>query len=252
MQVETAAIDENANLSPEDRAVSKSPLFRLPPELRRTIFSHCLVSRYPILWPSDNCRTGLTPALLATCKKIYGETAPLLYMHNTLHFTHPSDCNMFLWNHNERCAREIRSILLSVADCKDVRHIWTGYLSSSHSYRSLVNDYPELEVLHITLQSRFWELLPGDVIDKYRRWHGDRGLKELAASLEGRVREGADIKILVVQRVVRRDIAALKQAYPRDLLMVRGGRGEVRTRWVNLYRVDVALELVPREEIAGP
>ena len=257
----TAQPEVAAEGPPEDAAVTKSPLFRLPRELRDVIWSFCLIAQDPIRWPSDECNADLTPALLATCKKVKAETLPILYGRNVLNFAHPSDANMFLWVHSGSFDDEVRPLNGQLAtrlllNCRDVDvPVWNTYLGSTSSSRSLLHDYPRLQVLHIVYQTKFWDLIGGDVIDRYRRWQGDRALKSLCQALDEHANVGADIKVLVVQSVPRQDIASLKAAYPRDLLLVRNANGaagrEVRTRWTQLYRADVALELRPLDELSA-
>lgn len=81
------------------KSVANSRFFRLPREVRQHIYNLTLLTPWPILWPSLTNDAGLTPQLLCTNKKVYEEALPTLYQ-NTLNFIHPSDANMFLWNHN--------------------------------------------------------------------------------------------------------------------------------------------------------
>ena len=274
---DVAMVDDNSEVSaqesedamvvelpPGEKAIANSPLFRLPREIRDIIWSLCLVSSRPIRWPSRSCTAGLAPVLLATCQKIHSETISILYERNTLNFSHPSDANMFLWVHagsdNDGVEKPFNGQMVMKLELTcmdyDVRMLWTGYLGSTSLNRSIMHDYPHMKVLHITVRSHFWDGLHGDVIDRYRRWQGDRNLRELFQAMDGRIPKGTEVKIMLIHRVPRIDLAALKSAYPRDLLLVRDldgvARGEVRTRWTPLYLAEAALELRPVEEFLGP
>jgi len=63
--------------------------------------------------------------------------------------------------------------------------------------------------------------------------------------------EAADVKVLVVNTLPARDILSLSRAFPGEFLRVRGGGGEVRTRWIRMLKAEVALELAPIEEFQG-
>jgi len=68
--------------------------------------------------------------------------------------------------------------------------------------------------------------------------------------MEGKT-EAQDVKVLVVNTLPVRDIVSLLRAFPGEILRVRGGGGEVRTRWVRMLKAEVALELAPIEEFQG-
>lgn len=269
-QSSVAVMGSEAEVEMLPKSVAASPLFRLPRELREIIWAYCLVGQWPILWPSETNDTGLAVQLLRVCHTIYSEAAPMLYSNNTLNFQHPSDANMFHWAHNERLGisnsgdaeqysmsnisilspgKTITRLLLNIRD-RDVRLLWTAYLGSSSPIRSLLHDYPNLQTLHVTLQSRYWDLFPGTPEDKFRRWTQDRSLKEVCLNMEGKT-EAPDVKVLVVNTLPVRDIVSLLRAFPGEILRVRGGGGEVRTRWVRMLKAEVALELAPIEEFQG-
>ena len=102
LQSSVTAMGSESEVEMLPKSVAASPLFRLPRELRETIWAYCLVGQWPILWPSETNDTGLAIHLLRVCQPIYDEAAPILYSNNTLNFQHPSDANMFRWAHNER------------------------------------------------------------------------------------------------------------------------------------------------------
>jgi hypothetical protein len=269
-QSSVAVMGSESEVEMLPKSVAASPLFRLPRGVRENIWSYCLVGQWPILWPSETNDTGIAVHVLRVCHTIYSEAAPILYSNNTLNFQHPSDANMFHWAHNERLGisndngaeqysmsnnsilspgKTITKLLLNIRD-RDVRLLWTAYLGSSSPTRSLLHDYPNLQTLHVTLQSRYWDLFPGTPEDKFRRWTQDRSLKEVCLNMEGKT-EAPDVKVLVVNTLPARDIVSLLRAFPGDILRVRGGGGEVRTRWVRMVKAEVALELAPIEEFQG-
>jgi len=242
-----------------DKSVASSPLFRLPRELRERIYSYCLSFRYPTLWPADRCSSALQVQLLRTCRTILNEAAPLMYAANMLHFQHPSDCNMFLWAHNPDLGRLVSKIMLQLKD-RDVRPLWTPYLGSTTTHRSLLNDYPRLQTLHVKYKSSFILVLGGTLEERFRRWDGDRHLRDLCLSLEGRTPEGCDVKVLVCTRMAGRDVQHLVRAFPEDFTTASRSISDydegiiVRTLWRPIFRANVALELEgsPMERIMGP
>jgi len=116
--------------------------------------------------------------------------------------------------------------------------------------RSLTNDYPALQTLHITLTSRYWDFVPGSLEDKFNRWAQDKVLRELALNLE-KCADRADVRILVVHSLPLRDVITLLRAFPNDIFRVAGGSGEIRTKWLPFMKLEVALELQPNEEFEG-
>lgn len=143
-------------------------------------------------------------------------------------------------------------MLLNIRD-RDLRPIWTGYLGSTSPIRSLLNDYPHLHTLHITFSSRFWDHVPGNVEDRFARWTNDKLLKDLCHALELKASHpsNTEVKILVGHALRKAEIERLMRAFQGELGRVKGGSGEVRTRWVGMMGVEVALELSPIEEFEG-
>ncbi|KAF2423758.1 hypothetical protein EJ08DRAFT_421685 [Tothia fuscella] len=233
-----------------DKATVASPLFCLPRELRSRIYAYCLSQPYAIPWPSDRCAAGLQVQLLRTCSAIFHEAAPMLYSSNMLHFQHPSDCNMFLWVHNPIVARLVTKILIQVRD-KDVRSLWAPYLGSTSVSRSLLNDYPHLQTLHVQLKSSFLLILNANLEERFKRWDMDKHLRDLCLSLEGRTPDTCDVKVLVCTRTSARDVQQLLESFPEDLKKETNvsWRGEddgsitARTAFRPIFRAQVALEL---------
>lgn len=91
--------------------------------------------------------------------------------------------------------------------------------------------------------------MPGGVEDKFQRWTHDRSLRDLCMALDLKAGECADIKVLVSYMLPQREIVQLCKAFGGELFRVKGGVGEVRTRFVPMQsgKVDVQLELSPIE-----
>jgi hypothetical protein len=240
--------DDPLSLSASDASGYSSitelpPLLRLPPELRQRIFSLCLINEHPISWPSPKqSATGLDLALLRTCKTIHEQAARILYERNVLLFRHPSDCNMFLYMHNQRSAQSIRTLLLHVTD-REVS-MWTQYLSSTLLSRSLMHDYPNLEDLYIVLKSSIFLGSPHhDLVQAYRKWQHSKALINLCASLSSQ-REVFRVRVLFVRFASKPDTDGLLQHCPEEFNKMPdttpGPR--LRTFWRSLYGCEVALD----------
>jgi hypothetical protein len=127
--------------------------------------------------------------------------------------------------------------------------MWTNYLGSTSVTRSLLNDYPGLQSLHIQLRSSFLAALNGDLAERFKRWTSDRALRELCLSLEGRTPDGCDVRVLVCTRLVNEDVRLLIEQFPEVLGRVKGaddgnmGRLILRTGWQAIFKACVALEI---------
>lgn len=126
-----------------------SLLLSLPRELRDRIYTFALTSPSPFWWPTPHTSHHLSPALLAVSRAVYHEAAPLLYSSNKFLFTHPSDCNMFRIITSPFSAH-MTSVCFRIRE-KDLR-LWTGYLGSSSTVRSLRHDLPKLKSLWVFLR----------------------------------------------------------------------------------------------------
>lgn len=241
---------EVASVPELTRRNASSILFRLPKELRLRIYSYCLTTKYSVLWPTDRLALDLHPKLLQTCSTIMDEAAPVLYS-NMLHFTHPSDANMFLWAHNPTLGRTVTKLLFQIRD-RDVRHFWSEYLGSTRPERSLLNDFPNLRTLHVQFRSGFLHSVGGNLHERFERWEGDRAFRELCLSLEGRVPDACDVRVLVCCRLVLEDARALAMTFPDDLSRVRDfgtdKRFVVRTEWRKVFRAEAAMEIEGQEQ----
>ena len=232
------------------KSVAKSPLFKLPKEIRLRIYSYCLTSRYSVMWPTDRLGLDLQPKLLLMCSAVYEEAVDLLYS-NMLHFAHPSDANMFLWVHNPELCRTISKIVFTIRD-REVPVIWSNYLSSTKPERSLLNDYPSLRVLHIQFRSTFMNIASANISRRFEGWENEHHLREMLLGLTDRVPIGCDVKVLVSCRVLADDARGLYQSYPGELEKIKeaGSDGRViyRTPWKQAFNhAEVALEIEGQE-----
>lgn len=129
--------------------VRSSPLYRLPRELRLTIFRHLLCSPLGINFPAPTIDRGLNPSLLRLNRIVSAEATALLYGGNKLIFSHPSDANVF--RHalaDGHAAAAFTSALILRIKNTDAR-LWTAYFNSLAPERSLVRDFPALRTLYV-------------------------------------------------------------------------------------------------------
>jgi len=275
MDIDTSP-PNSALASPSQRPLPPSPpeptpsiFFSLPRELRDRVYTYLLTSPAPLSWPTERFTHHLTPALLLTSRLLHAEASSVLYAENTFAFTHPSDCNMFGWAHNLALAKQITSLHLWVRD-RDLRGLWTAYLSSTLSYRSLSADFPALRVVHICFRSGWWGAVEGDATDRFLRWQADPKLRELCLSLERVLVGDRVVRVSCVYRVPARDVQSLLLQFPERLNRL-GMDGVVRTGWERFGAgagamgvagsgergreegrgLDVALELCPVEPVLG-
>lgn len=73
----------------------------------------------------------------------------------------------------------------------------------------------------------------------------------MALELKASNPSNTEVKILVGHALRRTEIERLMRTFHGELGRVRGGSGEVRTRWMGMMKVEVALELSPIEEFEG-
>lgn len=242
----------------------KPELFTLPRELRERIYTYALSTSHTISWPSLSLRTHLSPQLLRTCKMIYAEAAPVLYSQNRFQFTHPSDANMFLYNHNPDLIRQnVKKLHLVIKDHRDVRNLWTYWLSSTMATRSLTTDYPNLANLDIRLRSDLIRTLNGDLVDRYKRWHGDRALRDIDGALKETAVKGCAVFVVAHTRMASTDLRVLVEAFPEGsspsseaLRRVQSRERSVvfRSGALPMERCAVALEIEASEStrVVGP
>ncbi|KAI9705665.1 MAG: hypothetical protein M1820_005075 [Bogoriella megaspora] len=219
--------------------------FRLPRELRDRIYCYALTSSQPFVWPSEHSSHGLAPALLATSKRILDETAPIVYGENKFMFNHPSDANMFVHIMSQQHACRITNICLRIRD-KDLR-LWTAYLGSTSSIRSLKADMPSLKMLWIFFRSSAWNHA-NDPAENFRNWSYEPKLRDLCMSLEGRT--DAEVRVICCHRVNRAHFQHLRQEFAKELVV--DSDGDARSAFFKICEVNVALELsCPDQTSAG-
>ncbi|KAF2138076.1 uncharacterized protein K452DRAFT_301449 [Aplosporella prunicola CBS 121167] len=222
-----------------------SALHRLSPDLRDRIYELVLQHSAAVWWPpSSSPAPGNAIALLTTSRTMHAEAAPVLYAANRFMFAHPSDANMFVHTTSPLYSRCITNICLRIRD-RDVR-LWSTYLGSTSSYRSLQHDFPRLKTLWIFFRSNFWSPRANDLFESFYRWRDDPAMREICLNLEGRVPENADIRLVCVHRVPRAHIDSLVQNVS-ELTVNKFGTGEARTQFRRLFGVNIALELTPAD-----
>lgn len=143
-----------SNPSAGSQAASSDPAFSLllslPRELRERVYHYALTSTYPFWWPNQapmKHQVGVN--LLRANKQIYQESVSILYSANKFLFTHPSDCNIFRII-SSQASEDISCVYFRIRE-KDLR-LWTSYLSSKTSERSLKYDLPKLKNLWIFMR----------------------------------------------------------------------------------------------------
>jgi hypothetical protein len=144
-----------SNPSTASKAVSSDPTFSLllslPRELRERIYYFTLTSPYPFWWPNNQApmRHDVGTNILRANRQIYEESVPILYSANKFLFTHPSDCNIFRVIASP-ASYNITCVYFRIRE-KDLR-LWTSYLGSKTTERSLKSDLPKLKSLWIFMR----------------------------------------------------------------------------------------------------
>ncbi|KAF2828140.1 hypothetical protein CC86DRAFT_369271 [Ophiobolus disseminans] len=130
---------------------SFSLLLSLPRELRERIYTFTLSSSFAFWWPNQAAgrpdHVGVN--LLRTNKQVYEESVSILYSANKFIFTHPSDCNIFRVVASP-ASYHITCVYFRIRE-KDLR-LWTSYLGSKTTERSLKFDLPKLKSLWIFMR----------------------------------------------------------------------------------------------------
>jgi hypothetical protein len=129
---------------------SFSLLLSLPRELRERIYAFTLTTPYPFWWPNQApLKHTVGVSLLRTNKQVYEESVSILYSANKFLFTHPSDCNIFRVVASP-ASHHITCVYFRIRE-KDLR-LWTSYLGSKTSERSLKFDLPNLKQLWVFMR----------------------------------------------------------------------------------------------------
>jgi hypothetical protein len=143
-----------SNPSTASQAPSSDPSFSLllslPRELRERIYAFTLTTPYPFWWPNQApLKHTVGVNLLRTNKQVYEESVSILYSANKFLFTHPSDCNIFRVIASP-ASHYITCVYFRIRE-KDLR-LWTSYLGSKTSERSLKSDLPNLKQLWVFMR----------------------------------------------------------------------------------------------------
>jgi hypothetical protein len=228
-------------LTPCSYTAPLPPILRLPLELRERIFYFALKQDRPISWPHSEER-NIPVSLLRTCKKIYQQASVTLYEQNVLLFRHPSDCNMFLYSFNPELVHECRRLLFHITD-REVA-LWTNYLSSSHTYRSLLHDYPHLEEVYIVLRSSISLGSPHhNLLEAYKKWKTSKALINLCRGLKSQD-HSFTTKVLFVRFASRNDTEVLLRecADHFDIHPKKTPGPRLRTYWETMENCKIALD----------
>lgn len=165
-------------------SVAHSLLFALPQEIRDRIYTYCLVGAPGLAfeWPSASpAKLNLAPQLLRTCKAIFAEAAPLLYMNNTFSFAHPSDANVFVRAMVSPLHAGMITTLNLHLRAQDLR-LWMSYLTSTNETRSLKADFLNVKEVILRYKTNRWApSQPAEV--NIRHWPNDRSLDEIVNAL---------------------------------------------------------------------
>lgn len=170
---------------PIEAAVSSSPLFSLPAELRNMIYGHLLSREDPVFitgdqfsrHPSPNsysycdqyyfgkprlvpfCHcwnmvsgsradaSSLSPSILRTCRFVNAEASPFLYHFNDIIFKEPIAAKRFSVYVDQKQVAQLEKIHL----CFKYRHLplWTSYFITGSK------DFPNLKRIHLSNWANF-------------------------------------------------------------------------------------------------
>lgn len=232
------------SLPPPQKSPPACPAFqllKLPRELRDKIYLHALTQRHSITWPAKRNATTLSPALLATCKQVYEEAAPLLYTANGFIFLHPSDCCVFQWTMDHNHARKMSKVTFNIGD-RDLR-LWGTYLESRDNIRSLTHDLPNLKLLCLRLRQNWWNSNVAPAIN-LNNWHSRRHIKQLCNLLQQRT--AAESVVICTLAIPEVDFMHINERYHK-LIEARDGHDAPKTMLmaaVEVHSAKVMLELV--------
>jgi len=216
----------------------------LPRELRDKIYCHTLAREQTLCWPWKRNSAHLCPALLATCKQVYKEAAPVLYIANSFAFAHPSDCCVFRWLMDHNHTRAISKVTFRIAE-RDLR-LWAHYLEATDPIRSLAYDLPNVKLLYLHLRQNWWNNNIG-AEQNLKVWHLNRHLKQLCVLL--RQRTTAEVVVVCSVRIPEGHFDHIRAAYP-ELIESRDS-GSLMTQTMEMYSAKVMLELVAQPRRAN-
>lgn len=187
-----------------------SPLFRLPAELRLTIYSHLLNSTVPITNPHYRRTTAstpsasisrvrayppvlyLSPAILLVCRLVSSEAVEVLYSGNTFVLTSATCAQRFAQFTDAGVVRQcVRDLRLKIDVANERTHAWSRYLAGSVRGEKFCADYAGLRKLEI----RFCPL--GGEYRQERNWLWD--------VVRGLVRSATGVETVVVRPLIEAD-----------------------------------------------
>ncbi|KAF2034006.1 hypothetical protein EK21DRAFT_97796 [Setomelanomma holmii] len=196
-----------SNPATAPQAASSDPSFSLllslPRELRERIYTFTLTSPYPFWWPNPApVRHDVGINLLRVNKQVYEESVPTLYSANKFLFTHPSDCNIFRVVASP-ASYNITCVYFRIRE-KDLR-LWTSYLGSKTTERSLKFDLPKLKSLWIFMRcgSMGTPAMLGPLGHGGMGMQGGGGLAGLPPAIA--------VQVQVVQNALGQQVHALQQ-----------------------------------------
>lgn len=200
-----------SNPSTTEQAPQPDPTFSillsLPRELRDRIYTLALTSPYPFWWPNQTpVKHDVAVNLLRTNRKVYEESAPILYEGNKFLFTHPSDCNIFRVVASP-FSINVQSVYFRIRE-KDLR-LWTSYLGSKSMDRSLRVDLPRLKNLWIFL--RCGSMGTPAMLGHLGAAHGLQGMQAGMGGGLGNLPPGIQIQVQAVQNALGQQVQALQQ-----------------------------------------
>lgn len=198
-----------SNPSAPSQAASYDPSFSLllslPRELRERIYHFALTSPYPFWWPNQAPLKHLVGVnLLRTCKQVYAESVSILYSANKFLFTHPSDCNIFRVVASP-ASQDITCVYFRIRE-KDLR-LWTSYLGSKTTERSLKYDLPKLK--HLWIFMRCGSMGTPTMLGQLA--HGGMALQGLHGGGMAGLPPAVVVQVQAVQNALGQQVAALQQ-----------------------------------------
>tara|TARA_R110002003_G_scaffold2062_10_gene23985 strand:- start:6358 stop:7596 length:1239 start_codon:yes stop_codon:yes gene_type:complete len=196
-----------SNPTTATQAASSDPSFSLllslPRELRERVYTFTLTSPYPFWWPNPApVKHDVGINLLRVNKQVYQESVQTLYGANKFLFTHPSDCNIFRVVASP-ASYNITCVYFRIRE-KDLR-LWTSYLGSKTTERSLKFDLPKLKSLWIFMRcgSMGTPAMLGQLGQGGMGMQGGGGLAGLPPAIA--------VQVQVVQTALGQQLHALQQ-----------------------------------------
>lgn len=106
----------------------------------------------------------ISPTLLATCRLIYQEAAPLLYRENRFHFVDPTAIRLFCDRADQRHVALIEHLTLTVHSARRIStYKWEDYILHPRRLR-LAKSFPRLRSVVVRLRGTFETAGDGDLV----------------------------------------------------------------------------------------